>query len=106
MPVVYKEDGRVGSLPSAEMAMDDSIRRRPNPDPTLHRPYDPLPDLIMYLVWSRRAMRMRASHAQVQLMTRLGITADMDLDEATELIREAIRQAHGGADDSRVKSSE
>lgn len=35
VPVVYKEDGRVGSLPSAEVAMDDSIRRRPNPNPTL-----------------------------------------------------------------------
>lgn len=35
VPVVYKEDGRVGSLPSVEVAMDDSIRRQPNPSPTL-----------------------------------------------------------------------
>jgi hypothetical protein len=35
VPVVYKEDGRVGSLPSAEVALDGSIRRRPNPSPTL-----------------------------------------------------------------------
>ena len=36
VPVVYKEDGRVGSLPSVEVAMDDSIRRRRNPSSTLH----------------------------------------------------------------------
>lgn len=33
--VVFKEDGRVGSLPSPEVAMDPTIRSRPNPNPTL-----------------------------------------------------------------------
>ncbi|MDX3697822.1 hypothetical protein PV726_48240 [Streptomyces europaeiscabiei] len=32
--VVYKADGRVASLPSVEVAMDPSIRTRPNPEPT------------------------------------------------------------------------
>ncbi|MER8119179.1 hypothetical protein [Streptomyces sp. NPDC094031] len=31
--VVYKEDGRVGSLPSVQVALDPSIQRRPNPEP-------------------------------------------------------------------------
>jgi hypothetical protein len=34
--VVYKEDGRVGSLPSVQVALDPSIRRRANPEPTLN----------------------------------------------------------------------
>ncbi|MCX4826612.1 hypothetical protein OG883_44030 [Streptomyces sp. NBC_01142] len=33
--VVYKEDGRVDSLPSVQVALDPSIRRRSNPEPTL-----------------------------------------------------------------------
>ncbi|MGX1805696.1 hypothetical protein ACWIGI_08280 [Nocardia sp. NPDC055321] len=33
--VVYKQDGRVGSLPSPEVAMDDTVRMRPNPEPIL-----------------------------------------------------------------------
>ncbi|TDP38425.1 hypothetical protein [Nocardia ignorata] len=35
VPVVYKADGRFGSLPSPEVAMDDTIRIRPNPQPLL-----------------------------------------------------------------------
>lgn len=34
--VVYKDDGRVASLPSVEVAMDQSIRTRPNPAPTMN----------------------------------------------------------------------
>lgn len=34
LPVVYKTDGRVGTLPSSMVAMDPSIRTRPNPEPT------------------------------------------------------------------------
>lgn len=34
VPVVYKKDGRIGSLPSVEVAMDDSIRIKPNPTTT------------------------------------------------------------------------
>lgn len=33
--VVYKDDGRIGSLPSLQVAMDRTIRARPNPDPTV-----------------------------------------------------------------------
>ncbi|MEV7157211.1 hypothetical protein AB0N77_21725 [Streptomyces misionensis] len=33
--VVYKADGRVASLPSVAVAMDPSIRTRPNPAPTM-----------------------------------------------------------------------
>lgn len=33
--VVYKEDGRISSLPSPEIAMDPTIRSRPNPNPTV-----------------------------------------------------------------------
>lgn len=33
--VVYKEDGRVGSLPSVVVATDPTVRSRPNPHPTL-----------------------------------------------------------------------
>jgi hypothetical protein len=33
--VVSKEDGRIGSLPSVEVALDPSMRTRPNPEPTL-----------------------------------------------------------------------
>jgi hypothetical protein len=33
--VVSKADGSVSSRPSIEIAMDDSIVRRPNPSPTL-----------------------------------------------------------------------
>jgi hypothetical protein len=35
VPVVYKEDGRLDFLFSPAVAMDVSIRRRPNPNPTL-----------------------------------------------------------------------
>lgn len=33
--VVYKEDGRVASLPSVSVATDPTVRTRPNPHPTL-----------------------------------------------------------------------
>jgi hypothetical protein len=33
--VVYKKDGSIGSLPSVAVAMDDSIRRKANPNPTI-----------------------------------------------------------------------
>jgi 5-formaminoimidazole-4-carboxamide-1-beta-D-ribofuranosyl 5'-monophosphate synthetase len=33
--VVFKEDGRIESRPSVEIAMDPSIQSRPNPNPTL-----------------------------------------------------------------------
>ncbi len=33
--VVYKSDGRVATVPSVEVAMDQSIRTRPNPEPTM-----------------------------------------------------------------------
>jgi hypothetical protein len=33
--VVYKEDGRVASLPSVVVATDPTVRSRPNPHPTL-----------------------------------------------------------------------
>lgn len=32
--VVYKEDGRVASLPSVEVATDPTVRMQPNPHPT------------------------------------------------------------------------
>ena len=35
IPVVYKADGRLDFLYSPQVAMDESIRRRPNPHPTL-----------------------------------------------------------------------
>lgn len=35
VPIVYKRDGRLASLPSVEVATDDTIRSRPNPHPTL-----------------------------------------------------------------------
>ena len=35
MPIVFKEDGRVESLPSVMVATDTSVRSRPNPNPTL-----------------------------------------------------------------------
>jgi hypothetical protein len=35
VPVVYKADGRFATLPSPMIAMDPTIRTRPNPDPTL-----------------------------------------------------------------------
>jgi hypothetical protein len=56
------------------------------------KPYDPLSDLITYLVWSRKSMRMRATHAQAVLTEQLGITDDMDPDEAGQRIRQAIEQ--------------
>lgn len=31
--VVYKEDGRVDSLPSVQVALDESLQRRANPTP-------------------------------------------------------------------------
>ncbi|MYZ38625.1 MULTISPECIES: hypothetical protein [unclassified Streptomyces] len=33
--VVYKSDGRVTTLPSVDVATDQSIRTRPNPEPTM-----------------------------------------------------------------------
>lgn len=33
--VVYKEDGKIASLPSVTVATDPSVRTRPNPSPTL-----------------------------------------------------------------------
>ena len=35
VPIVYKKDGSIGSLPSVAIAMDDSIRREANPNPTM-----------------------------------------------------------------------
>lgn len=35
VPIVFKEDGRVESRPSAMIATDPSIRSRTNPSPTL-----------------------------------------------------------------------
>ncbi|MCO6008287.1 hypothetical protein NE236_25240 [Actinoallomurus purpureus] len=35
IPVVYKEDGRVASLPSVTVATDPTVRTRSNPNPTL-----------------------------------------------------------------------
>lgn len=35
VPIVYKSDGRVEGRASVEVAMDESIRERPNPNPTL-----------------------------------------------------------------------
>lgn len=32
--VVYKADGRIGSLPSVQVATDSTIHRRENPSPT------------------------------------------------------------------------
>jgi hypothetical protein len=36
LPVVFKADGRLAWLPSADIATDDSLQDRPNPAPTLH----------------------------------------------------------------------
>ncbi|WP_433562086.1 hypothetical protein ACQP1O_31865 [Nocardia sp. CA-151230] len=33
IPVVYKESGQLGSLPSVAVATDPSVRMRPNPSP-------------------------------------------------------------------------
>lgn len=35
VPVVYKEDGRIASLPSSMVATDPRTTVRPNPNPTL-----------------------------------------------------------------------
>lgn len=35
VPVVYKADGRIGSLASLQVAIDPTIQSRPNPNPTL-----------------------------------------------------------------------
>jgi len=35
VPLVFKSDGRIDSRASVDVAMDPSIRRRPNPNPTL-----------------------------------------------------------------------
>ncbi|GAB3415139.1 hypothetical protein [Flindersiella endophytica] len=35
IPVVYKADGRLGQLPSVEVATDPTTRITPNPNPTL-----------------------------------------------------------------------
>jgi hypothetical protein len=35
MPVIFKEDGRLAWIPSADIALDDSLQDRPNPAPTL-----------------------------------------------------------------------
>ena len=37
VPVVYKESGELGSLPSAEVATDPTVRIRENPNPSFHR---------------------------------------------------------------------
>ncbi|MCU1647224.1 MAG: hypothetical protein JWN03_7499 [Nocardia sp.] len=34
--VVYKDDGRLGALPSTMVATDPTVRIRPNPSPTMH----------------------------------------------------------------------
>jgi hypothetical protein len=36
VPVVYKEDGRVASMPSVAVATDPTMRTRPNPDSMLN----------------------------------------------------------------------
>jgi hypothetical protein len=36
VPVVYKANGHCRMLPAVEVAMDQTVRRRPNPSPTLH----------------------------------------------------------------------
>jgi hypothetical protein len=61
--------------------------------------YDPIPDLITYMVRSRKSMTKDAGYAQLTLMQRLGITADTDQGDAARLIREAIRQAREGGVD-------
>lgn len=35
VPVVFKKDGKVGSLPSVAVATDPTVRSRPNPNPTI-----------------------------------------------------------------------
>jgi hypothetical protein len=35
LPIVRKSDGSVDMLASVEIAMDDTVRQRPNPNPTL-----------------------------------------------------------------------
>lgn len=35
IPIIYKEDGSIGALPSVAIAVDDSIRREANPNPTI-----------------------------------------------------------------------
>jgi hypothetical protein len=35
VPIVYKDDGRIGSRASVDVAMDPAIQDRPNPHPTL-----------------------------------------------------------------------
>lgn len=35
VPIVYKEDGRIGSRASVDVAMDPTLRERPNPNTTL-----------------------------------------------------------------------
>lgn len=35
VPIVYKSDGRVEGRASVDVAMDPTVRRRPNPNPTL-----------------------------------------------------------------------
>jgi hypothetical protein len=37
LPVVFKEDGRLAWVPSAQIALDDSLQDRPNPASTLGR---------------------------------------------------------------------
>lgn len=55
--------------------------------------YDPVPDLISYMVASRRSRTVDAGQAQRTLMERIGITNEMDPDEAGKRIRHAIEQA-------------
>lgn len=35
VPIVYKSDGRIDSRASVAVAMDPTVRIRPNPSPTL-----------------------------------------------------------------------
>jgi 5-formaminoimidazole-4-carboxamide-1-beta-D-ribofuranosyl 5'-monophosphate synthetase len=35
VPIVYKDDGRIGSRASVDVATDPTIQDRPNPNPTL-----------------------------------------------------------------------
>jgi hypothetical protein len=37
VPVVYKESGELGSLPSVAVATDPTVRTRENPNPSFHR---------------------------------------------------------------------
>ena len=59
---------------------------------------DPTGDLITYMVRSRRSRTLAAVHAEKRIDERLGITGDMDPDEAAQQIRHAIEQAPAAAE--------